>query len=121
MRVFMCVHVTWLNSSASNPFDLGTKFSFHVLSTHLSGTNSSNEGAQRLRQLPVAARKRRNLLGRRDRNSTCQHQMATDSQFWIGLGALHGVIERRSGGHEGRAGQNPLAVCSDDSLIDSAC
>lgn len=46
--------------------------------------------------------------------------MTPDSQFRIGFGALDGIIEGWTVGHQRRARQNSFAMATDDSLVDSA-
>ena len=116
----MSVHVSRFNTCLPDFSDLGSKFRFDIGCANSSGACSCYESSKSLGQSAIGSREGWNLLRRRDGYSARQHQVASDSQFWIGFGAPDRIVEGRSVGHQRRARQYSFAVGADDPFIDSA-
>ena len=61
----------------------------------------------------------RNILRGQNRLSVDQNHVAADLQSWIGEGQFDGFVCGRGLCHEGRAGEQAVAMELDDSAVDT--
>src|ERR1700719_571986 len=119
--VLVSVEVSGFNTSRPDFQNLSPQFPVDFLWTDCSGRKSRYEAAERCGEAAIFGGERWDLFDRSNGSSTDEYQVTANSESRILFCKLNRVIEGMAARHQGRAGKNSLAMCSDNSLIYSAC
>jgi hypothetical protein len=96
---------------------LSSQFPFDFLRTDYSGRKSRYEAAERIGKMTVFGCERRDVFDRSDGSSSDEHQVTANSESRILLRKIDSLVEGSSTRHQSGAGENSLAMCSDNSFV----
>lgn len=117
MRMLVRIQVRRLDTNGTNSLNLRAELTFDFLTANDAGANLCDKQWQRVRQIAARVYERGNTVFGRNTLAANEDQMTANSQLLVGPGSLHGIVERLAVCHQRRAGENPIAMRTNDSVV----